>query len=220
MSQELQRGKFIVYEGVGRVGKTTQIKLAHAYLESLGVSVDFTREPGGIPSAEHIRGLIFNWKAVGAINADHQMAMFMTARSFWIEQLVKPNILAGKNILSDRTYPSTAAFQGYGEGGDMEVIEQLSRLVMGDCMPDGIILLHCPWEVVKQRLENGNDGDPYDEESEAYFQRVINGYMEMAESNWSGVPWYVVDGTKSKEDVAADARKFLDTILKGEKVYV
>lgn len=115
-----ERGKFIVFEGILGAGKKTQARLAKDYLISLGRRANYTREPGGVASAEAIRRLIFKLRGENLINADHQVALFFASRDFWVREFVAPNIGAGYDVASDRSYPSTAAYQGYGEGADVK----------------------------------------------------------------------------------------------------
>jgi dTMP kinase len=209
----LERGKFIIVEGVGGAGKGTQIPEAERYIQSLGHDVHITREPGGEKSAEEIRDLIFRFRGKELINADQQIIMFYTARDLWMKGVVIPRIQNGIHVLADRSYPSTAAYQGYGEGGNIEYIEKLSREVLGENRPDAIILLDVSAEEAqKRKVDKG--GDPFDDEGRDYQERLVKGYREMAVNNWSGVSWYVVNGEQQIEDVTQDICRVLDVILK------
>ncbi|RJR29866.1 dTMP kinase [Candidatus Microgenomates bacterium] len=134
-----ERGKFILFEGVGGAGKTEQINRVYTYLTDRGLSVVKTREPGGVRDAEEIREIIFNLKGDGAINSDIQTGFFFSSRLILKNAIVKPNIDTGTHVISDRSYPSTGAYQGYGEGADLSVIEKISQRVMQGYMPNGII---------------------------------------------------------------------------------
>lgn len=208
-----ERGKFFIFEGVGGSGKSTQAELATNYLNSIGEETILTREPGGIKEAEEIRELIFKLKSEKLINADHQMAFFFSARVIWKNGIVIPNLELGKNVSSDRSFPATNAYQGYGEGGDLAQIEKISRSVMENCMPSGIVLLNLSVETAMERNSKNKDGDPFDDEGKDYFARVINGYQEMAESNWCDVPWYVIDAEQDIDSVQEDVREVLHDIL-------
>ncbi len=205
--------KFVVFEGVGGSGKTSQLPIASGYLLEKTVPHIVTREPGGVESAEHIRELIFKLKGKGVINADHQMALFFAARSLWVQNLVAPNLSDGKSVLSDRSYAATAAYQGYGEGGDPSVIEVIAREVMGEYMPNAIILLDISAETSHMRNANHKDGDPFDDEEIEYTRRVVDGYRGMAERNWSGVPWYKIDAEASIDDVSKQVSIVLNDVF-------
>lgn len=209
----VERGKFIVFEGILGAGKTTQAEFARKYLISLGRKANYTREPGGVTSGEVIRRLIFRLKGENAINADHQVALFFASREFWVKEFVAANLGVGNDVVSDRSYPSTAAYQGYAEGADLKSIESMTDIIMGEHKPDGIILLDISVDVGKERNVNQEEYDPYDELGVEYFERVAKGYREMAETNWSDVPWYVVNGEQPLSLVAHDVRGVMGKIL-------
>ena len=209
----VERGKFIVIEGILGAGKTTQAELATDYLRSLGRKANYTREPGGVTAGEVIRRLIFRLKAKNIINADHQVALFFASRDFWVNELVAANIGVGYDVVSDRTYPSTRAYQGYGEGADLESIDRITEVVMGEYKPDGIILLDISLEKAIQRKGADEDDDPYDKLGIEYFRKVAQGYQDMADTNWSNVPWHVIDGERSVGDVAQDVQDVIKEIL-------
>ncbi len=210
-----ERGKFIVFEGILGAGKTTQAELARNYLISLGRKANYTREPGGVTSAEVIRRLIFRLRGENIINPDHQVALFFAARDFWVRDFVAANIELGIDVVSDRTYPSTAAYQGYAEGADLKSIGEMTQVIMGKYKPDGIVLLDISVQEGLRRNSNSNNGenDPFDNLGMEYFEKVATGYREMAKTNWSTVPWYVINGEKPTEDVARDVQVVLREIL-------
>lgn len=209
-----KRGKFVVFEGVGGSGKSTQISLAEKYVrQDLGWSVVVTREPGGVEAAELIREFIFELRGRELITPGQQVALFFAARKVWLDQLVVPILDSGKAVITDRSYPSTNAYQGYAEGTDRSRIEEMVDVVMVEYKPDGIILLDISAEVAVRRNAVKNERDPYDEQILQYSERVVNGYRRMAKKGWSGVPWYVIDAGQSVEKVARDVRGVLDQIF-------
>ncbi len=210
-----ERGKFIVNEGVGGAGKTTQVELAAAYLRSKKYDVKTTREPGGDIAAEELRQLIFDLREQNAITPEQQVALFFATRRLWVRNVIAPQVEKGVTVLSDRTFPSTAAYQGYAEGADMQMIENLTRIVMDGYLPDAIILIDVSAKTAKRRNSPKNERDPYDDQELAYFEKVVKGYRKMAASNWLGIPWHVVNGEQSIEAVAQEIRKRLDLITNG-----
>lgn len=209
----MARAKFVVLEGIGGSGKTIQLRRAKKYLEFRGLPVVVTREPGGIPEAETIRELVFDLKRENIINADHQMALFFAARKLWMESQVIPSLKKGINVLSDRTYVSTAAYQGYGEGGKLSTIKKMSDVVLGDYKPDKIILIDIGAEISVERNHKAKGNDPYDDMDMRYFRRVVRGYREMAKKRWGGVSWSTIDGEKSVDKVESDIRVVLNRVL-------
>lgn len=207
-----ERGKSIYIEGIGGAGKSTQVEFLLKYISSLGQKVILTREPGGNPAAEKIRGLIFSLKEKGVINADHQMALFFAARYLWVTEVVKPNLDKGINVISDRSYFSTAAYQGYAEGGDLETINKIADIVMEGCKPNVVVLLDIsPEEAISRRNKRGGN-DPFDNEGLEYVKRLVGGYRDMAQKNWGDVPWVVINGEQPTEKVSNDIRSALDML--------
>ncbi len=201
------KGKFIVIEGVGGSGKTEQLKKISEYLKSKKIKFIATREPGGVPEAEFIRSLIFDLKAKGLSNSDHEIALFSAARKIWMERVVIPNLEKGIHVISDRTYFSTAAYQGFGEAGDIDKIEKISEVVLGKYKPDKVILLDVSVATAMKRNSQNKDGDPFDDLEKAFFGRVTRGYRKMAKEAWGGVDWVVVDGERDIDGVFAQITK-------------
>ncbi len=207
------RGRFIVIEGVGGAGKTEQLKKASAYLKERKIKFVATREPGGVPEAELIRELIFDLKERKLSKSDHEIALFFAARKIWMKNIVIPNLEKGVHVISDRTYFSTAAYQGYGENGDTKSIEKISEVVVGEYKPDLVILLDVSLKTALARNSVNKDGDPYDYLSKKFFERVINGYRKMAKDKWGRVAWRVVDAEGSIDEVFLKVKRSLDKVL-------
>ncbi len=210
----MERGKFIVFEGVGGCGKTTQIREAEKYLKAKGVDVLITREPGGVEASEKIRQLIFKLKSEGVANADHQTALFFASRCIWLDALVKPSVSKGKVVLSDRFDSSTNAYQGWAEGGNRDTIERFSEIVSDGFKPDAIILIRVSEDTAMQRKSKDTEGDPFDNEDKAYFGRLVDGYDNMAANGWRDINWYIVDGERDINQVSKDINVILDGIVK------
>jgi dTMP kinase len=208
----MKKGKFIVIEGVGGSGKTTQVNYAHSLLRKNRIKVIKTREPGGIPAAEEIRKLIFSLRNENLIGAEGQMVLFFAARKLWIDNLVEPSLNKGINVITDRCHTSTNAYQGYAEGGDRKKILEISNIVMGKCKPDAVILLNIFTKTALQRKED-KEGDPFDKEGTKYLQKLAYGYKNMAKQRWGGLKWYIVDGEPDVEVVNKGVKKVLEKIF-------
>lgn len=209
----MKKGKFIVIEGVGGAGKTEQLSQLQKKLKKEKIIFSATREPGGIKEAEFIRELIFSLKEKKLSSGDHEIALFSAARKIWIERVVAPNIEKGINVISDRTYFSTAAYQGYGEGADLKSIEKISDVFVGKYRPDLVVLLDVSLKTSLARNAANKDGDPFDYLSKAFFQRVINGYRDMAKKKWGNVNWEIVNGNQEIEKVAEDIWEIVKKVL-------
>lgn len=208
-----ERGKFVIFEGPGGCGKGTQIEIATNILVKNGLKAISTREPGGVGPSEEIRKLIFELKDKKLIGAEGQMVMFFTARKFWVDGLISPNIDNGVNVLGDRGYPSTGAYQGYAEGGDQDRILKMADIIMRGYKPDAVLLLDVSAGTSRKRRGKDVDGDPFDRESPEYLDRVVGGYRDMAKNNWGDLNWFVVNAEPTPEVVSESIAKVLEDIF-------
>ncbi|MEH1816501.1 MAG: dTMP kinase [Nostoc sp.] len=195
-------GKLIVFEGVEGCGKTSQMQLCSEWLESLGVSVVVTREPGGTELGVHLRRLLLEKSsAQGEPVAEvTELLLYAADRSQHVEQELKPNLAAGKYILCDRYTDSTIAYQGYGRGLNMSLINQLNNIATGGLESDLTIWLDVDVEVGLSRKRGDGVGlDRIEQEAIAFHRRVQQGYAELAASYPSRI--VRVDGSLSKEAV-------------------
>ncbi|MHC5850811.1 dTMP kinase [Nostoc sp.] len=195
-------GKLIVFEGVEGCGKTSQMQLCSKWLESLGVSVVVTREPGGTELGLHLRRLLLEKSsAQGEPVAEvTELLLYAADRSQHVEQELKPNLADGKYILCDRYTDSTIAYQGYGRGLNMSLINQLNNIATGGLESDLTIWLDVDVEVgLSRKLSNKLGLDRIEQETIAFHRRVQQGYAELAASYPSRI--VRVDGSLSKEAV-------------------
>ena len=207
------RGKFIVFEGIGGSGKTTQIELAKNFLEERGLKVLATREPGGVEASEKIRELIFALRERNLIGPEGQMVLFFAARYLWLNSLVKLALANGINVLTDRAHTSTAAYQGFAEGGDLNQILAVSEVVMEGAKPDAVIFLDISQETSIKRRKAETNGDPFDKQGENYLRRLVAGYRKMAKDGWGDLRWYTVDGEGTVEEVQGRVSEALRQIF-------
>jgi dTMP kinase len=176
-------GKLIVFEGVEGCGKTSQIQLCCQWLESLGVSVVVTREPGGTELGLHLRRLLLEKAEDQPVGEVTELLLYAADRSQHVEQELKPNLTAGKYILCDRYTDSTIAYQGYGRGLNMSLINQLNYIATGGLESDLTIWLDVDVEVGLSRKRKDEVGlDRIEQEAIAFHRRVQQGYAELAAS--------------------------------------
>jgi len=169
--------RFIVFEGLDHVGKTTQIDKAAAYLKSKGVPVLRLREPGGTEVGEDIRELLLK-KRETDIRPKAEMMLFFAARLQLLETKILPALKEGITVLLDRYYYSTAAYQGpfsYGASWILNMAEEWLRLTE----PDAAIYLDGDPEILAQRAHG--EGDRIEAKGIAYQKTVRNAYLTMAE---------------------------------------
>ncbi|HEY1931857.1 MAG TPA: dTMP kinase [Acetobacteraceae bacterium] len=173
----MTQGRFITLEGGEGAGKSTQARLLADALETLGVPVLRTREPGGAPGAEVLRGLLLGGTIAWSPAAE--TLLHFAARAEHVEQTIRPALAAGMWVVCDRFADSTMAYQGYGQAADRAMIATLTGL-MG-LVPDVTIVLDVSAGVAAARLRGrGGAADRYESEGAAFHARVAEGFREIA----------------------------------------
>jgi dTMP kinase len=138
-----RRGRFITLEGGEGAGKSTQARLLAQTLESLGISVIVTREPGGSPGAESLREVILSG-AAEPFGAAAEAILFSAARIDHVDNTIAPALARGAWVISDRFADSTRAYQGAADKVDPALIASLERIAVGEIHPDLTLILDLP----------------------------------------------------------------------------
>jgi dTMP kinase len=202
-------GKFITLEGGEGVGKTTNLAFIQKYLESRGVEVIMTREPGGTPYAEMIRDLLLH-KDGEKVSADTELLLMFASRAQHIAQLIKPALAAGKWVVCSRFTDSTYAYQGGGRGIAFERIATLENWVHGNFQPDLTLLLDVPVEIGMGRARQRALLDRIEREKNDFFERVRQAYLQRAKT---ASRYKVVDASQTLVRVQSDLKYHLDQLL-------
>ncbi|BCL38458.1 dTMP kinase [Nostoc sp. MS1] len=206
-------GKFIVFEGVEGCGKTSQMQLCAEWLQSLGISVVLTREPGGTALGVDLRRLLLEKSEDKPICEVTELLLYAADRAQHVAQELKPQLAQGKYVLCDRYIDSTIAYQGYGRGLDMNLIHQLNNIATGGLISDITIWLDVDVEVGLARKRKGNVGlDRIEQETIAFHRRVQKGYADLAASSPARI--IRVDGSLSKENVHQKIQEIFNLHLK------
>lgn len=172
----MNKGLFITFEGADGCGKTTQLKLLKTYLENNGYDVVVTREPGGKGLGEKFREILLNYD--GVVSDRCETFLFLADRAQNIDTIVKPAVASGKIVLCDRHIDSSVAYQGYGRGLDIQQIKELNTLATGGNLPDLTLIFDIDIETSMQRV--GNEKDRMESSGMEFFNRVRNGYLQLA----------------------------------------
>ncbi|MDD3797701.1 MAG: dTMP kinase [Novosphingobium sp.] len=179
----MTRGRFVTFEGGEGVGKSTQSRMLAAALETRGIDVVLTREPGGTPGAEAIRSLLLTTDGAGW-NARAEALLFAAARSDHVERLIRPAMERGSWVICDRFLDSSRAYQGGGSGiGEADLLE-LHRIGSNGLLPDRTILIEVPPDVTAARLarRDGGEADRIGGRDAAYHARVAQAFADLAEA--------------------------------------
>ena len=176
----MTRGRFITLEGGEGAGKSTQIRLLADALIACRRKVVLTREPGGSPGAEEIRGLLVSGET-GRWGPVTEALLHTAARRDHLERTVWPALEAGHWVICDRFFDSTMAYQGYGLGLGRELIATLQGAALGDFRPDLTLILDLPVEdgLARAAARRGGE-DRYERMDIAFHHRLRDGFLDIA----------------------------------------
>lgn len=208
----MSAGKFIALEGGEGVGKSTQAKLLAEALESRGISVVLTREPGGTPGAEAIRKLLLDPPAEEGWTAEAEALLFAAARADHVAQRIRPALAAGRWVVCDRFLDSTRAYQGGGGGLADDAILALHDVGSGGLLPDLTLVIVAPEDAVSERLavRDGETSDAIGGREAEYHSRVCAAFVRFAEAEPGR--FAVIDGGGTPHDVQARIVKAVENI--------
>jgi len=192
------KGKFIVFEGPDRGGKSTQALLLVKFLKRLGHKVVSTREPGGDEVAEKIRKILLDPK--NKVSPMTELMLYEASRAQHTQNVIIPALESGASVVCERYTLSTCAYQGYGRGIDMDVINKLNDIATLNVKPDLNLVFLMSDKYFTQRGENLTS-DRLEQEAESFRLKMRQGYTELAQK----VPnTTLIDADKPVELVHAD----------------
>ena len=176
---------FITFEGIEGSGKSSQIALLSEALRARGLAHVLTREPGGTPAGESIRGLLLD--SATRLGPPAELLLYAAARAEHLERIIRPALAIGRLVLCDRYLDATRAYQGYGRGVPLPLIDQVDRVATGGRTPDRTLLFDLAPDEARarghspSRRERGA-ADRLDGEALAFYERVRRGFLELARS--------------------------------------
>lgn len=197
-----RRGKFITLEGGEGTGKSTQAAMLAQRLESLGITVVRTREPGGSPGAEIIRHVLLSG-AAKPLGAEAEAMLFAAAREDHVKYAIEPALAAVKWVVCDRFADSTRVYQGALGQVDERLIRSLERVSIGDLSPDLTLILDLPVEEgLQRRAQRRGDAVPdrFEAEDVEFHQKLRQAYLALAAAEPKRC--VVIEAGGAKEDVA------------------
>lgn len=204
-------GKFLTIEGTEGVGKSTNLAFVRDWLVAKGIEVVVTREPGGTPMAEEIRGLLLS-KREESVDETAELLLVFAARAQHLAQLIRPALERGAWVLSDRFTDATYAYQGGGRGLSKEVITQLEVLVQGELRPDLTLILDIDVELGLNRARQRGELDRFESETLGFFERVRAAYKARALA--APNRYAVVDAGQELAKVQSDIEQVLHQLLR------
>jgi len=192
---ELQ-GKLIVFEGLDFTGKSTQVEILGKHLQEIGFPVTTTREPGGTALGEGVRRVILANEHTELLPLS-ELALFITCRAQLSAEVIEPALNTGHVVVSSRYRLSSLAYQGYGRGLDLALIERLNEIATSGRQPDLTFLLDLSAEEALKR--RGKVRDRIEQEDLEFYRRVRTGYLDLT----CGDPRvHLLDATGSIDEIA------------------
>jgi len=201
------RGKFITLEGVDGAGKSTHLDWIAERLRKGGREVVVTREPGGTPLGERLRGLLLS----EPMDIETETLLMFAARREHLARVIEPALHAGRWVLSDRFTDATFAYQGGGRGLSKDRIATLEQWVHGDLQPDLTFYFDLPVEIARQRLAGTQAAlDRFERENAGFFKRVRSAYLERAAADPGRIK--VIDAGQAIDNVKVSLELMLSTL--------
>jgi len=201
-------GRFITLEGIEGAGKSTVARLVCEWLTARSIGVRLTREPGGTPLAERVRQVVLE-RGTETLSPITETLLVFSARAIHVENLIRPTLARGEWVVCDRFTDATRAYQGSGRGVDAAWIDGLAAVVHGGLQPDCTLLLDLPPAVglERARRRSGVAADRFEAETEAFFTKVREGYLEVARREPHRV--HVINAALELKDVEAEVVRVL-----------
>lgn len=199
-------GKLIIFEGIDGCGKTTQAKILLENLKTRHIPVILLREPGGTEVGERIRAILLD-KSQDVLEIDPyaELMLFLSARRQLFVQEIKPRLNRGETVILDRFGDSSVAYQGYGHGVDISLIQNLNKIVTEQLSPSIIFLFDLDCNIALSRIKD--IGDRIERNDKLFFQRVRQGYLDIAKNN----PhiYKVLDATKTIQQLTQEIEQII-----------
>jgi dTMP kinase len=201
--------RLITREGGEGVGKSTNLAFIESHLKAQGVALITTREPGGTPLGESIRGLLLDGDPM---TAEAELLLVFAARAEHLATVIRPALESGQWVLCDRFTDASYAYQGGGRGVPLERIAWLETWIQAGLNPDLTLLLDAPIAVGMGRARARGPGDRFEQETDPFFERVRAAYLARAQA----APHRVcrIDAAKPLALVQAAIAAALDGLLR------
>lgn len=197
------RGRFITLEGIDGAGKSTHLGWLRQRLETAGIRVTMTREPGGTPLGEAVRELIIGQE----MNPETETLLVFAARREHLAQVILPALQRGEWVVCDRFTDATFAYQAGGRGVAPEKIAILEAWVQGDLQPDVTLLFDLPEAIARERMNKSRSLDRFERERAEFFASVRQAYLARAAAAPGRIR--VIDAARTLEEI----KKSLEEVI-------
>jgi dTMP kinase len=183
-SQSSPRGFFLTFEGLDGSGKSTQLRKLAAHLESLGLPVTITRQPGGTRIGDRIRALLLDSRTE-RLAPMAELGLMFSDRAQCIAEVIRPALDQGRIVLCDRYTDSTEAYQGGGRQLGSDAVLRMHQTICGGLDPSLTLLLLADFDrsLARARRRNGRsqqDENRFESEADLFYRRVFDQYQAIA----------------------------------------
>jgi dTMP kinase len=190
---------FISFEGIDFSGKSTQIELLKDYLVEHNKKVEILREPGGTEISEKIRDILLDSEN-HEMFAEAELLLFSASRAQLVREKIRPYLQKGIYVISDRFHDSSTAYQGYGRGVPLEIVNNVHDLAIGETVPELTFFIDIPVGIANERRKKKlkRKLDRMELSDIEFFNRVRSGYLEIARKEER---FKVIEGTQTIETI-------------------
>src|SRR5581483_6600732 len=169
------------------------------------------------PIGEEIRHTLKHSAKNEAMTAEAELLLMNASRAQLVREVLRPALQAGEVVLCDRYYDSTTAYQGYGRGLDLKLVEAVIEFAVGRTRPDLTLLLQVPAEVSEARLASRQSTLPFirdriEQADRNFFERVKKGYEAIAAADRKRIK--VIDAARTVDAVSADIWQAVEPLIK------
>ena len=216
----MKKGVLISFEGLDKVGKSTQVEQLLKHLKKSGVEPILVREPGSTETSERIREILADRSLVGKISPLTEFLLYSASRAQLVTETIKPALERGEVVVTDRYYDSSTAYQGYGRGMDIGFIDTVNMVSTGGLVPDLTILL-----VADKSISNSKKNiqrfspDLFDDRLEREFlmfrKKVQAGFLKIAKKEKKR--FLIIDASENKSGIAKKIAARVDRLLKDRR---
>ncbi len=205
---------FITFEGIDFCGKSTQVELLKKYFIDHDKKVEIIREPGGTEISELVRSILLDKKNYHMV-METEIFLFSAARAQLVREKIRPYLNQGIYVISDRFHDSTTAYQGFGRGIDIDSVNHINSLAIGETVPDLTFFIDITVEEADRRkkLMRNFDPDRIEGSDSSFYERVRAGYLFIADQNGR---MKVINGMKSIGEIHNDILEEINSLEKKE----
>ncbi|MGD9579023.1 MAG: dTMP kinase [Syntrophorhabdus sp.] len=200
----------ITFEGIEGCGKSTQVDLLFDYLTGKGYRVIKTREPGGTVYGEALRDVALRKNF--EVSPLSELLTIMAIRAQHVEEIIMPALQDRTIVLCDRFVDASYAYQGYGRGIDLGIIETLNRLVTKGIRPNLTVLIDCTAGLgLKRKVKNDRSLDRFEKENLSFHRKIRNAYLKLADEDKRR--FFVVDGKARVDEIHRIIKEKVESLL-------